>query len=700
MSRRSRTNAAAVSLFPFLDVLVCTMGSLILLLLVATNRIRTAAVERAKQAAIPHQVKSDESPAEPIISATEAEPEDDPTSEWKTRVEQMADERNELRKQISQLKNRLDSAQTNVMRTKVKAASTEDQLKTIRTQQEQTASERERLQTEIDALESDLTKAEQRLTKAVERKQSAKSKYAFLPFDGRSGTTKRPILIECNQDSVRFLPEDVKLNLGDLNGFTTGFNPVLMASRELVHFWTAFEKVYGSADNPQEPYVLLLVRPEGIRSFDLTKRMLTELKIPHGYELLDDNMQLELAPSNPQAKQVCEQAIAQSFSERTTVMSALRGGGLWQDELSGTGGIGGQQTGTGSLVDGSRLPNGKPQNGPVPFSAAQAAARRNAFDIGRGAKPLGADSSAEIFGQSDEPSSPLPKPGTGGSRTGSADLANSMTAGRRGGAGTGTPGSPGDDPPIDEPLPGSGSRQNASDGSRPFPFSNGRTASNRTDGVRVPSGQSEPPVARGRGAKNLDDADPYADPNASGRAGNGKQTAQVSGGTDGATGSASKSVDAKKKRTYSDAEMRKRMRKYALVQPGIGLEKTIPIRIWSDRILIGEAYEIRVDQQLRSDALTDRMLMAIDQVQGAWPTAGKGYHWVPTLRYEVVPGGEQLQQRLNAALFDLGMTAKVEYLPADPVGQVSNLPGSPPRSIPGSTPRQVKNLPHDGGGAR
>ena len=142
--------------------------------------------------------------------------------------------------------------------------------------------------------------------------------------------------------------------------------------------------------------------------------------------------------------------------------------------------------------------------------------------------------------------------------------------------------------------------------------------------------------------------------------------------------------------------MRKRMRKYALVQPGIGLEKAIPIRIWSDRILIGEAYEIRVDQQLRSDALTDRMLMAIDQVQGAWPTAGKGYHWVPTLRYEVAPGGEQLQQRLNAALFDLGMTAKVEYLPADPVGQVSNLPGSQPRSIP----RQVKNPPHDGGGAR
>ncbi len=692
MSRRSRANAAGVSLFPFLDVLVCTMGSLILLLLVATNRIRTAAVERAKHAATQVQLKQNEPRPDPIVLTPEA----DPTPEWKTRVEQLTDERDELRNQISQLKGRLDSAQTTVMRTKVKAASTEDRLKAIRTQQDETASERQRLQTEIDTLQSDLTEAEQRLTKAVERKQSGKSKYAFLPFDGRSGTTKRPILIECIQDSVRFLPEDVKLNLGDLNGFTTAFNPVLMASRELVHFWTAFEKVYGSADNPQEPYVLLLVRSEGIRSFDLAKRMLTELKIPHGYELLDDNMQLELAPSNPQAKQVCEQAIAQTFSERTTVMSALRGSGLWQDELSGTTAGGSQQTGTGSLVDGSRLPNGKSQNGPVPFSASQSAARRNAFDIGRGAKPLSADSSPEVFGQSDDPAGgSLPKSGTEGSRTGSADLANGTNAGRRGGVGTGTSGSR-DDLPIDEPLPGAGSRQNTSDGSRPFPFSNGRTANDRKDGVRGPSGQTEPAVARSRGAKKLDDADPSADPNASGRTGGGKQSVRMSGGADGVSGSASKTVDGKKKRSYSDAEMRKRMRKFALVQPGIGLEKAIPIRIWSDRILIGEAYEIRVDQQLRSDALTDRMLMAIDQVQGAWPTAGKGYHWVPTLRYEVVPGGEQLQQRLNAALFDLGMTAKVEYLPADPVGQVSNLPGSSPRS----TQRQVKNLPHDGGGAR
>ena len=97
MSRKQRPNTAGVSLFPFLDVLVCTMGSLILLLLVATSRIRAAAVDRAKQAAVQERLKSEELPPsepEPVVLA--AEPEVDLTPEWQTRVEQLSDERDVL----------------------------------------------------------------------------------------------------------------------------------------------------------------------------------------------------------------------------------------------------------------------------------------------------------------------------------------------------------------------------------------------------------------------------------------------------------------------------------------------------------------------------------------------------------------------------------------------------------------------------
>ncbi len=344
MSRKHRTNTTGVSLFPFLDVLVCTMGSLILLLLVATSRIRAAAVEKAKQAAIQERLKSAEatSPAStPIVVATEPEPDDDPTPEWQTRVEQLTDERDTLRSQLSQLRNRLATAQSSVMRTKVKAVSTEDRLKEIRDQQEATAAERQRLQAEIDSLQSDLTDAELQLSKALERQQTAKSQFAFLPFDGRTGTTKRPILIECTQDYIRFLPEDIRLTPADLNGFTTGFNPLLIASRELVHYWKAYERVHAAGADPtkdadsfetdlaalndkeREPYVLLLVRPNGAVAFHIAKSFLTQLKVPHGYELITDDMEIDSSNPDPEAKQICQAAVTQVLGEREKLLLAI-----------------------------------------------------------------------------------------------------------------------------------------------------------------------------------------------------------------------------------------------------------------------------------------------------------------------------------------------------------------------------------------
>lgn len=99
---------------------------------------------------------------------------------------------------------------------------------------------------------------------------------------------------------------------------------------------------------------------------------------------------------------------------------------------------------------------------------------------------------------------------------------------------------------------------------------------------------------------------------------------------------------------------------------GIGLEKAILIRIWASRIVVAGEYEIPVEPGVRTESLIDRVLLAMDRVQTGWPSAGEGYHWVPTIKYEVVPGGEQVHQRLNSGLFDLGLVSSVEFLDTDP----------------------------------
>ncbi|MBI3864857.1 MAG: hypothetical protein HY290_23520, partial [Planctomycetia bacterium] len=64
---RRHTSASSMSLFPFLDTLVCTMGALILMLLAMTPRIKERALARqAAQAPVA---------AVPVAAEPEAEPE-------------------------------------------------------------------------------------------------------------------------------------------------------------------------------------------------------------------------------------------------------------------------------------------------------------------------------------------------------------------------------------------------------------------------------------------------------------------------------------------------------------------------------------------------------------------------------------------------------------------------------------------------
>ena len=116
---------------------------------------------------------------------------------------------------------------------------------------------------------------------------------------------------------------------------------------------------------------------------------------------------------------------------------------------------------------------------------------------------------------------------------------------------------------------------------------------------------------------------------------------------------------------------------------GIGLEKAIAIRISSNRVVIGGDFEIPIDASVRTESLIDRVVLAMDRVQSGWPSAGDGYHWVPTIKYEVVPGGEQVHQRLNSALFDLGLVSSVEYHTTDPDAAKPTRETSRSRATPG-----------------
>ena len=722
MSRKQRPNTAGVSLFPFLDVLVCTMGSLILLLLVATSRIRAAAVDRAKQAAIQERLKAEKlAPTEPAPVVVAAEPEADPTPEWQTRVEQLSDERDTLRKQLAESKRQLTATQSAVMRTKVKAASAQDRLKELREQQDAKASERQRLQAAIDSLQSDLTDAEARLTKAVDRQQTAKSKFAFLPFDGRTGTTKRPILIECTQDQIRFLPEDIRLTPADLNGFTTGFNPLLMASRELVHYWKAYERVHAANADPtkdtdsfetdlaalndkeREPYVLLLIRPNGAVAFHIAKAFLSQLKVPHGYELITDDMEIDAEQPDPEAKKICQAAVTQVLSERDKLLQAIAkhrdqqrdqllldpdsrsfvqrgidesatgferpksaartsGGSQTQDARVNNGlgsGSSGGGFGTGDNTGSTAKTDQAPGRGNGSRSSGEGGSGQTATARNDGSEK-GTIAAGGTFAQGVRASNQNTGPGNStsgndtnfarGSSFGDARAiknsgggsGNSNDAAQPRGTGTSTGTASSGDEPDEEPLPQADRRYASNDDTKPFPLSqSGQSSASTPTSSNADSKAKQSSDAAGTSNQRNND------PRAKNRSSNGTSNGQSSGHPSG-----SSLVNAK--------------RRYQMPRAGIGLEKVIPIRIFANRVVIGSEFEIPINGQVRTESLVDRVLIAMDRVQSDWPSSRPGYHWVPTIKYEVIPGGEQVHQRLNSALFDLGLVSSVEYLDSDP----------------------------------
>ena len=177
------------------------------------------------------------------------------------------------------------------------------------------------VQQQGEELESRIAAVRQKVSQSQQAKATGPSKYALIPYDGRTGTARRPILIECTDRGIRFIPEDVLLTEENLIGFTEAYNPLLAGSRALIDYWSAPAR---RAEGP-EPYVLLIVRPSGAVAYYAARKLLGRLRQPCGYELLQEDWELDLPEADPGAKAALQKTIRQLLREREQVVHAVRG---------------------------------------------------------------------------------------------------------------------------------------------------------------------------------------------------------------------------------------------------------------------------------------------------------------------------------------------------------------------------------------
>lgn len=295
MSPRRQRDALAPSLFPFLAVLLCTMGALVLILML----IVSAAQASAQQAVTEQQQRREELESNITLStiAFQKQLEDGRVELEKQRLELQHFEEHIL--ELTEELKKLDDA-------KKLLAENSGQVKTAE------------LDRKISELEAQLLEAQVELEQQVVDPDGDKPVFAIIPYQGPNGTQRRPIYLECLANGIVIQPENVRLSLEDLRPPHGPGNPLDAALRAI----RAEHKPTTLAVS-ETAYPLLVVRPSGIKSYALARSALSSWDDQFGYELIDQDLELVFPKSLPGLTEKIETAITLAQQRQAALRLAV-----------------------------------------------------------------------------------------------------------------------------------------------------------------------------------------------------------------------------------------------------------------------------------------------------------------------------------------------------------------------------------------
>ena len=302
-NRRGKREAPRLSLFPFLAVLICTMGALVLLLLSVTRQARLQAAHEA--------------------AAKNAEKQSNMTAklervQW--RVDQLKSSRKQTAAQLAEARLVLGHIEDHERRLRV-------QLQDLR--QQAAKAEKEGLQPgrfvapgedDLRQLEGQIAEAQQHLAQAELSAASRPKSYAIVPYDGPNSTRRRPIYIECRGDGVVLQPENIAFGEADFDEPLGPGNPLAAAVRAARE-----QMLMEHSNDPQnggEPYPLLLVRPDGIMAYNCALAAMKSWGSEFGYELIDADWQLKYPPADASLGHAVVQAVELARQEHARLIAA------------------------------------------------------------------------------------------------------------------------------------------------------------------------------------------------------------------------------------------------------------------------------------------------------------------------------------------------------------------------------------------
>lgn len=350
-SRRIQSDGSSVSLFPFLAVLLCTMGSLIVILVVLTKQVRATA----------------EVPKPPVLAIDDG------------KAKKVIEERENLQWQIETLEQSLTTTAEQLQNDRLKLSNVEDAIKRLSekiAQLDLAAKELEKARSitgeQRQSAEADLARMRQRITDLASELQRAQieaanrpQSYSIIPYEGPNQTRRQPIFIECTADAVIIQPEGIRLGADDFEEPLGPGNPLAAALRATREHMV---RVRRAANLPElEPYPLIVVRPSGIAAYYGVRDAIKSWDSDFGYELIGEDWKLAYPLPDQILREIQANAVEEGrhyqmrlasaapskYGRRPAVYRAApHRGGLIRE--GGTGGSGGAMDGERGAPAGSR----------------------------------------------------------------------------------------------------------------------------------------------------------------------------------------------------------------------------------------------------------------------------------------------------------------------------------------------------------
>jgi hypothetical protein len=292
--RRASQTGPSISLFPFLAVLICTMGALVPLLLAITRTARLQAEAAATAKAAEQAAK--------YGAEVRTQRED---AQW--RIEQLKRSRGQTAAQLADARLELGHLEEHSRRLRTQLAQYEKTAVALERLENADHQQGGQTQEELERIRTQIGMARQQVVEAREAAKGRNRSYAVVPYEGPNQTHRRPIYVECRADTVVLQPEGIVLSESDFEGPLGPGNPLAAALRAAREYLLAARNFDPQAG---EPYPMLLVRPEGIAAFYAARTAMKSWGSDFGYELIGDDWKLAYQPPDPRLADAVRQSIA------------------------------------------------------------------------------------------------------------------------------------------------------------------------------------------------------------------------------------------------------------------------------------------------------------------------------------------------------------------------------------------------------